>query len=136
MAGEFDAKAAQLKKLVQEQLWNPDAGFFEVRRDDGNFSGAREETGFIPWYFDLPDDDAKYDVAWAQLADPQGFSAPYGITTAERRHPQFRTHGYGHCEWDGAVWPFATSQTLTRWPIFCAIIRMPSSRRAIISTRF
>jgi hypothetical protein len=35
-----------------------------------------------------------------------------GITTAERRHPQFRSHGVGTCEWDGAVWPYATSQTL------------------------
>jgi hypothetical protein len=110
---EFDAKAAQLKTLVQEQLWNPAANFFEVLRDDGKFSEAREEIGFIPWYFELPDDRENYDAVWTQLADTQGFSAPYGITTAERRHPQFRTHGYGHCEWDGAVWPFATSQTLT-----------------------
>ena len=36
-----------------------------------------------------------------------------GITTAERRHPYFRSHGVGTCEWDGAVWPYATSQTLT-----------------------
>ena len=50
---------------------------------------------------------------WIQAGDPEGFSAPYGQTTAERRHPQFRTHGTGKCEWDGAVWPFATSQTLT-----------------------
>jgi hypothetical protein len=112
LAEEYDAKAAQLKKLVQKELWNPDAGFFEVLRDDGKFSNVREETGFIPWMFELPDDDKKYGAAWAQLTDPAGFSAAYGITTAERRHPQFRTHGYGHCEWDGAVWPFATSQTL------------------------
>jgi hypothetical protein len=46
------------------------------------------------------------------LTDPQGFNAPFGITTAERRHPGFRSHGIGTCEWDGAVWPFATSQTL------------------------
>jgi hypothetical protein len=113
IAEEFDAKAGKLQELVQAKLWNPDAGFFEVLRDNGKFSGAREEIGFIPWYFELPPDDATYDAAWAQLVDPRGFCAPYGITTAERRHPQFRTHGYGHCEWDGAVWPFATSQTLT-----------------------
>ena len=113
IAGEFDAKAAQLKQLVQSQLWNAGAAFFEVRRDDGHFSGAREETGFLPWYFDLPDADPRYAAAWSQLTDVRGFSAPYGVTTAERRHPQFRTHGYGHCEWDGAVWPFATSQTLS-----------------------
>ena len=65
-----------------------------------------------PWYFGLPATDQKFNVAWTELADPQGFNARYGITTAERRHPQFRSHGYGHCEWDGAVWPFATSQTL------------------------
>ena len=60
--------------------------------------------------FTLP---SEYDVAWQQLLDEQGFSAPYGLTTAERRHPAFRSHGVGTCEWDGAIWPFATSQTLT-----------------------
>lgn len=112
IAGEFDAKAARLKMLVEEKLWNLDAQFFEVVRDDGKFSGVREEIGFIPWMFDLPEPGKGYETAWAQLSDPQGFSAPYGITTAERRSPEFRSHGYGHCEWDGAVWPFATSQTL------------------------
>ena len=61
----------------------------------------------------MPIDNNKYGVAWAQLSDEKGFNAPYGVTTAERRHPEFRTHGVGQCEWDGAVWPFATSQTLT-----------------------
>jgi hypothetical protein len=112
VAAEFETKADRLRRLVNEKLWNPNANFFEVLRPGGNFSNAREEIGFIPWYFELPDDDNKYEIAWAQLADPRGFRAPYGITTAERRHPEFRSHGYGHCEWDGAVWPFATSQTL------------------------
>jgi hypothetical protein len=112
LAAEFDAKAEQLRRLVQEKLWNPSADFFEVVHTNGAFSNAREEIGFIPWYFELPAVDGKFETAWAQLADLQGFHAAYGITTAERRNPQFRTHGYGHCEWDGAVWPFATSQTL------------------------
>ena len=113
LAAEFDAKAENLRRLIQEKLWDPEANFFEVLRDDGKFANAREEIGFIPWYFNLPDSDPKYSTAWAQFSDPEGFSAPCGITTAERRHPQFRSHGCGHCEWDGAVWPFATSQTLT-----------------------
>ena len=72
----------------------------------------REAIGYIPWYFNLPS-AGKYDEAWKQLNDEKGFSAPYGLTTAERRHPEFRTHGVGKCEWDGAIWPFATAQTLT-----------------------
>ncbi len=112
VASEFDTNAAKLRRMVEEKLWDPEAGFFEAVHENGRFANAREEIGFIPWYFNLPEDGGKYDVAWTQLTNTQGFSAPYGITTAERRHPAFRSHGYGHCEWDGAVWPFATSQTL------------------------
>lgn len=106
-------KAAFLKGVVQNYLWNDKSTFFEVRHEDGRFANAREAIGFIPWYFNLPDDKAKYANQWKQLTDVNGFNAPWGLTTAERRHPEFRTHGSGHgCEWDGAVWPFATTQTL------------------------
>ena len=112
VATEYERKAADLKRLTQATLWDASARFFKVRLDNGLFSDAREEIGLIPWYFELPDRDHGYEAAWAQLNNPGGFRAPYGITTAERRHPRFRTHGCCHCEWDGAVWPFATSQTL------------------------
>jgi len=110
---KYQHKTTELKKLVQDSLWDDSAKFFEVKKPDGKFANAREELGFIPWYFNLPDDNAKYAVQWDQLTDTKGFDAPWGITTAERRHPLFRTHGTGHgCEWDGAIWPFATTQTL------------------------
>jgi hypothetical protein len=112
LANEFDSKAGELKRLTESRLWDDQAKFFKVRLENGQFSSAREEIGFIPWMFELPDSNRGYETAWAQLADPQGFHAPYGLTTAERRSPKFRSHGYGTCEWDGAVWPFATSQTL------------------------
>src|SRR6185369_13892333 len=95
VAKEFDAKAARLKKLTQENLWNPDANFFEVRHEDGRFSDVREELGFIPWMFQLPAKGTNFAAAWLQLDDPRGFHAPVGLATAERRHPQFRTHGVG-----------------------------------------
>ena len=112
LATEFDAKAAMLKRLTQEQLWDSSAQFFKVRLESGALSDAREAIGFIPWMFGLPESKRGLDSPWSQLTNPQGFSAPFGITTAERRHPTFRSHGIGTCEWDGAVWPFATSQTL------------------------
>ncbi len=106
----FREKAQTIKGLVQDRLWDKEANFFKVRLAGGALSDAREEIGFIPWYFNLP--DTGYEAAWTQAIDPNGFKAPFGLTTAERRHPKFRTHGTGSCEWDGAVWPFATSQTL------------------------
>jgi len=111
VARDYEWKAQGLKELTQNLLWDKAAEFFKVRFEDGRLSDAREEIGFIPWYFELP--APGYEAAWAQLTDPAGFRAPFGITTAERREPRFRSHGCCQCEWDGAVWPFATSQTLT-----------------------
>ena len=58
-------------------------------------------------------------IIWSCLVE-QGVDTVFGIpggniaplVQALRRHPRFRSHGVGKCEWDGAVWPFATSQTL------------------------
>jgi hypothetical protein len=111
-AQTYMAKADTLKTLIETKLWNEDQQFFETHRGDSS-ANVREAIGYIPWYFNLPEVGSKYDVAWQQLTDEKGFSAPYGLTTAERRHPEFRSHGVGKCEWDGAIWPFATSQTLT-----------------------
>ena len=108
----YGEKADTLRQLVLGKLWNPSHQFFETLRGD-TLADVREAIGFIPWYFNLPPQGLPYSQAWQQLTDEKGFSAPYGLTTAERRHPLFRTHGSGKCEWDGAVWPFATSQTLT-----------------------
>jgi hypothetical protein len=107
---QFRNRERELHRLILSNLWDPTARFFKVMFEDGTLSDAREEIGFIPWVFDIP--TSEQDGAWKQLPDSEGFWAPFGITTAERRHPKFRSHGVGHCEWDGAVWPFATSQTL------------------------
>ena len=154
VANTYETKAAKLRELVQQSLWEADATFFKVRlqvpRDRASdeekkaaaharlakaaaakgepvpadsaspadplyasLADVREEIGFIPWYFELPTPGRGYEAAWRQFADADGFKAPFGLTTAERRHPKFRSHGTGTCEWDGAVWPYATSQTLT-----------------------
>ncbi|WP_297088193.1 glycosyl hydrolase family 65 protein [uncultured Draconibacterium sp.] len=105
------AKADTLKNLIQTKLWNPEMNFYEtIREKTQDYAGVREAIGYIPWYFNIPGNEQT--VAWEQITDEEGFLCPYGMTTAERRHPEFRTHGCCKCEWDGAIWPFATSQTL------------------------
>jgi hypothetical protein len=111
IATTFRDKHQSLRSKMIAEIWDDDAKFFKVRFEDGGLSNAREAIGFIPWMFHLA--GLEHAEAWKQFTDPAGFSAPRGLTTAERRHPDFRTHGTGTCEWDGAVWPFATSQTLT-----------------------
>ncbi len=110
---KYQQKERSLKKLVQDSLWDASTSFFKTKMAKGGLAKAREAIGFIPWDFNLPLDQPSYAKAWDQLLDTGGFKAPWGLTTAERREPTFRTRGSGHsCEWDGALWPFATSQTL------------------------
>jgi hypothetical protein len=107
----YRAKAASLKSTMQAKLWNPQAGFFEVSPDGKKLADVREQIGFVPWYFDLP--DPGYESAWKQVMDPTGLFAPFGPTTAERRSPRFMFSSPHDCLWNGPSWPYATSQTLT-----------------------
>jgi hypothetical protein len=112
LAGDYQVKAARLKHLLQTWLWNGQDEFFESRSRDltQGFYKVRELLGYVPWYFNLPDHG--YEAAWKQLMDPQGFYAPFGPTTAERRHPLFRYPVNHRCLWNGPSWPYATTQTL------------------------
>ena len=125
-ADRYRAEADTLRQLMESRLWNERDSFFETQRGD-TLARVREAIGYLPWYFNLPT-NGKFDIAWKQAADAKGFAAPYGLTTAEQRHPQFRSHGVGTCEWDGAIWPFATSQTLTAMANY-----LNSSRRPVIA---
>ena len=113
-AAAFREQAVKIKQLVQERLWDAEAKFFKVlpRGEGKKLADVRELHGFTPWYFNLP--DASFAEAWKQLADPQGFQAPFGPTTAEQRHPRFAVSYQGHeCQWNGPSWPYATAVTLT-----------------------
>lgn len=129
IADDFTKRANQLKQLVQEKLWDPGAEFFKTWVNEegakphydwqdfaphiyqaGEMVDVRELIGYTPWYFNLP--DPGYEKAWLQLIDEDGFKAPFGPTTAERRHPHFMYEHSHDCLWNGESWPFATTQTL------------------------
>jgi hypothetical protein len=129
-ARAYREKAARIKENLQRRLWDPERRFFfpMSRRDEerdghvvkagtltyqsGRYAGdphGREEIGFVPWQFGLP--DRGFEAAWKPLMDRDGFFADFGPTTVERHDPQFlisRTC----CVWSGQSWPYATSQTL------------------------
>jgi len=115
IADYFTAKAGEIKKLVQEKLWDNEAKFFKtLPRNNRMLVDVREQHGFTPWYVNLPNPDAGYEIAWKQLMDTDGFYAPFGPTTAEQRHERFTISYQGHeCQWNGPSWPFSTSITLT-----------------------
>ncbi|MDR1584478.1 MAG: hypothetical protein LBS55_14705 [Prevotellaceae bacterium] len=110
----FEKKAAVLQTNMLQTLWDEDAQFFKVLPKDENagLCDARELHGYTPWLYNLAGEE--YAVAWKFLMDSTHFYAPYGPTTAERRHSGFAVSYEGHeCQWNGPSWPFSTSITLT-----------------------
>jgi hypothetical protein len=115
-ARAFARRAAGLRSSMQKWLWDPARQFFYHMARDNNpnhqLVSSREEMGFVPWMFDMP--QPSDSVAWQQITDTQGFAAPYGPTTVERRSRWFMYQAsQGCCHWDGPSWPYETSQTLT-----------------------
>ena len=115
VAERFRQKARKIKQLVQTKLWDEKAKFFKtLPRESQTLVDVREQHGYTPWYFNLPDAGKGYEIAWKQLMDPQGFYDPFGPTTAEQRHPGFKISYEGHeCQWNGPSWPLSTAITLT-----------------------
>jgi hypothetical protein len=131
-AETFDSKAANIKRLVQEKLWDSKREFFfpMLKNDEekdghtmkaltltyqsGQFAGSkhgRELIGYVPWQFNLPDDTPVFASAWKFLLDRDYFMADFGPTVTERHDPLFLVTDHC-CWWSGQSWPFATTQTL------------------------
>ncbi len=123
-AKEYKNFSQQFKKDINENLFKNDF-YYALPLNEGEsckeympqFSNpnptwdVKEQMGYIPFYFNIP--EKEHCVAFQYLTDKNVFSSPYGITTADKSHPQFNYY-FGHsCLWNGPVWPFATSQTLT-----------------------
>tara|TARA_B100000575_G_scaffold289551_1_gene291529 strand:+ start:13649 stop:15226 length:1578 start_codon:yes stop_codon:yes gene_type:complete len=116
-AEEYERKADKIKKEFQSLLWNDNLNFFTVLpknyQKNSKPLNIRELIGYVPWYFNLPDDKEEYSLAWKKIKDSTGFAAPLGLTVTEQSHPFFKISYEGHeCQWNGPSWPFATSQTL------------------------
>ena len=116
-AAEFENKAIIIKEELQKRLWNKDLNFFTVLPkkygDTTKALDVRELIGYVPWYFNLPDDKEEFSLAWKKIKDSTGFAAPLGLTVTEQSHPFFKISYEGHeCQWNGPSWPFATTQTL------------------------
>tara|TARA_B100001758_G_scaffold120874_1_gene103928 strand:- start:444 stop:2078 length:1635 start_codon:yes stop_codon:yes gene_type:complete len=114
---KYERKAKEIKKEVQRALWNKDLNFFTVLPKNYNENSepldVRELIGYVPWYFNLPDDNPKYATAWEKIIDTSSFLAPIGLTVTEQSDPYFKVSYEGHeCQWNGPSWPFATTQTL------------------------
>lgn len=125
-ANEFRRRAKWMKGKTQELLWNKSFQHFTDRYyvnnkyvRYGDFIPGRELVGYVPWAYDLPDDDPKYAEAWAHILDSKRLGGAFGLRTVE---PSYRSYmkqyrydsatGLRECQWNGPSWPYQTTQVL------------------------
>lgn len=72
---------------------------------------VKELIGYVPFYFNALS-EGQFGM-WKYVVDEKTFLSKYGLTTADRSDEQFGFSFPHMCLWNGPVWPFATSQTLT-----------------------
>lgn len=125
-ARQYREDADWLRDQVNERLWNPAVQMYGVVSDGGEAQNVREQIGFIPWIYGIPTPGR--DGCFRFLLDPACFLAPHGLRTADASHPDYRKPFHHECLWNGPVWPFATSQTLT-----AAIEYLHSTKEATIT---
>jgi hypothetical protein len=125
-AKTFRRIATSIQESVEKSLWNEQMAHFVDRFQANNdwvhywdFIRGRELAGYVPWYFNLPDNDPKFVASWNHLLSPDGFSGKYGLRTVEPSYEyymkQYRydgTTGRPECQWNGPSWPFDTTLVL------------------------
>ena len=127
-ADAFAANAAALRNAVETDLWNDGFQHFVDRFKADNqfvhywdFIRGRELAGYVPWAFELPDPDPKYNAAWKHLLSPAELGGPCGMRTVEpgyeyylRQYRYVTEHGkkLPECQWNGPTWPFDTTLVL------------------------
>jgi hypothetical protein len=124
----YATRAAVLQNKVETNLWDDSLQHFIDRfKVDNqhvhywNFIRGRELAGYVPWAFELPDNDSKYNTSWKHLLSPDGFAGPCGLRTVEPGYQYYmRQYRYAtvddvkrpECQWNGPSWPFDTSLVL------------------------
>ena len=121
---DYAARAARLKDRVQTALWNDGLKHFTDRYQVSNshvkywdFIRGRELAGYVPWVYNLPNNDPKYSSAWSHLLASDEFAGPFGLRTVgpsyEYYQRQYRyLDEHPECQWNGPSWPFQTTQVL------------------------
>lgn len=127
-ATTYDQRAADIKSRVQNDIWNSTFEHFTDRYQVDNqyvkywdFIRGRELVGFVPWAHDLPDDTTEYAEAWKHVLDTSEFAGPHGLRTVGPSYEYYmRQYRYveengtrPECQWNGASWPYQTTQVLT-----------------------
>ncbi|MGA2077740.1 MAG: trehalase family glycosidase [Terriglobia bacterium] len=101
-AARYNAKAADLKSLVQQKMWSDEQGMFlNIDSRTGQFVPIKTWTNFVPLWAGIATTSQATRMIHDHLLNPQEFWAAYGVRTIAPQEPLYNPKsGY----WRGPVW--------------------------------
>ncbi len=95
----------QLKKLINDHLWNSREGFYYDRFWDGRFSTRKAASNFFPMLARIPD-ERRAQLVRKHLLNPKEFWGDFVIPSISRDDPAFLDPGNpSRQDWRGAIRP-------------------------------
>ena len=90
----------ELKKKIQDNLWDDKDGIYKSRTWTGEFVEALGPMNFYPLLAGIPDQKRAKRMVRKHLLNPDEFWGDYVIPTIARSHPSFQDQDY----WRGRIW--------------------------------
>lgn len=97
---KFLAEYENLKRLINQYLWNDKEGFYLDRYWDGRFSSRKAASNFFPLIARIPNESQALSLL-KHLLNPNEFWGEYVIPTISRDDQAFKDQQY----WRGTIWP-------------------------------
>ena len=100
-AEKYSTEAAQLKKQIQDLMFDPvDGYFYDIKLKDGSFVKVKGPEGWIPIWAGVATKSQGESVL-IKIMDPAIFNTKIPFPTLDASHPKFNPEkGY----WRGPVW--------------------------------
>jgi len=99
-ANRFQKEYEEMKKRINDLLWNEDEGLYLNRFWDGEFSKRKSPTCFYPLIAGIPDERKARIMVEKHLLNPKEFWGEYVIPSISRDDPGFKDQDY----WRGRIW--------------------------------
>jgi len=90
----------EMKRLINEKLWDDLENFYFDRHWDGRFSRRKAASNFYPLIAGIPDQDRAMKMI-RHLRNPDEYWGDFVVPTISRDDPAFSDQQY----WRGTIWP-------------------------------
>lgn len=99
-AAANEAKCLQIKRAVNQRMWNPATGFYhDATERDGAWLACKAASGFVPMLAGIPDRMQASSLI-RHLQDEKDFRTPLRVPTISQSSVGYNPTGY----WYGCVW--------------------------------